>query len=146
MSTQTTMIRTDDDLSNAERYRTLLVTADLPTIEQAHADAFAGLTFRQRRMVHDELAAAMPIAFRPRSADPRVMAKSAAQAERVQRGFLERAFGASEYDAAFGGSMLDAIGAAVVSAVLAADASSSVGRLRFAGGPMWGAFATRALS
>jgi hypothetical protein len=75
------------------RYRYLLRTAPPEQIEQAHAEAFAQLTPDQRRQVLTQLAAGVPSGERPRSDDPRTLARMATRAELRQPGFLERALG-----------------------------------------------------
>jgi hypothetical protein len=76
-----------------ERYRYLLRTAPPDKIEEAHAEAFAQLTPQQRQEVLVQLAAAVPSSERPRSDDPRSLARAATRAEVRQPGTLERAFG-----------------------------------------------------
>jgi len=75
------------------RYRYLLRTAPPDQIEQAHVEAFAQLTADQRRQVLAQLAAAVPAGERPRTDDPRSLARAATRAELRQPGTLERAFG-----------------------------------------------------
>ena len=75
------------------RYRYLLRTAPPDQIEEAHAQAFAQLTPEQRRQVLSQLAAAVPPGERPRTDDPRTLARAATRAELRQPGILERAFG-----------------------------------------------------
>lgn len=87
---------TDDEQAIA-RYRYMLKTAPPETVEQAHAEAFARLTPEQRRMVLEQLRAAMPEAERtamvPVVADPQTLARYATRAEIRQPGTLERTFG-----------------------------------------------------
>jgi hypothetical protein len=75
------------------RYRYLLRTAPPEQIEEAHAEAFAQLTPDQRQQVLAQLAAAVPTGERPRTDDPRTLARVATRAEVRQPGFLERTFG-----------------------------------------------------
>jgi hypothetical protein len=75
------------------RYRYLLRTAPPDQIEQAHVEAFAQLTADQRQQVLGQLAAAVPPDERPRTDDPRSLARAATRAELRQPGTLERAFG-----------------------------------------------------
>ena len=84
------------------RYRYLLRTAPPDQIEQAHVEAFAQLTADQRRQVLAQLAAAVPAGERPRTDDPRSLARAATRAELRQPGTLERAFGG--YGPAYGPS------------------------------------------
>jgi hypothetical protein len=81
------------DQQAIERYRYLLRTAPPDKIEEAHAEAFAQLTPQQRQEVLVQLAAAVPSSERPRSDDPRSLARAATRAEVRQPGTLERAFG-----------------------------------------------------
>jgi hypothetical protein len=82
-----------EDQQAVERYRYLLRTAPPDQIEEAHAEAFAKLTPQQRQEVLVQLAAAVPSGERPRSDDPRSLARAATRAEVRQPGTLERAFG-----------------------------------------------------
>src|SRR4051795_5152605 len=87
------------------RYRYLLRTAPPEQIEQAHAEAFAQLTPDQRQQVLAQLAAGVPAGERPRTDDPRTLARVATRAEIRQPGFLERIFGGSGpgYGPGYGG-------------------------------------------
>src|SRR5689334_23635989 len=92
--------RTPDEQA-VERYRYLLRTAPPEQIEQAHAEAFAQLTPDQRQQVLTQLAAAVPAGDRPRTDDPRTLARVATRAELRQPGFLERTLGG--YGRGYGG-------------------------------------------
>ncbi|SEP11798.1 hypothetical protein [Trujillonella endophytica] len=81
------------DAQAVERYRYLLRTAPPDQIEEAHAEAFAQLTPQQRQEVLVQLAAAVPSGERPRTDDPRTLARAATRAEIRQPGTLERVFG-----------------------------------------------------
>jgi hypothetical protein len=81
------------DQEAIERYRYLLRTAPPDKIEEAHAEAFAKLTPEQRQEVLAQLSAAVPPGERPRSDDPRSLARAATRAELRRPGILERAFG-----------------------------------------------------
>jgi hypothetical protein len=80
-----------------ERYRYMLRTAPPDVIEQAHQEAFAQLTDRQRRMVLEELQKAAPEYERKARAggadDPASLARMATRAEVRQPGTIERIFG-----------------------------------------------------
>jgi hypothetical protein len=91
------------DQQAIERYRYLLRTAPPDKIEEAHAEAFAQLTPQQRQEVLVQLAAAVPSSERPRSDDPRSLARAATRAEVRQPGTLERAFGAGGFGSGYGG-------------------------------------------
>jgi hypothetical protein len=81
------------DQQAVDRYRYLLRTAPPDQIEEAHAEAFEKLTPQQRQEVLVQLAAASPSGERPRSDDPRTLARAATRAEMRRPGTLERAFG-----------------------------------------------------
>lgn len=78
-----------------ERYRYMLRTASPETIEQAHAEAFAQLDDRQRRMMLEQLRQARPERERaPASTDdPQTLARLATRAELRRPGTMERLFG-----------------------------------------------------
>ena len=82
-----------EDERAIERYRYLLRTAPPDQVEAAHTEAFGKLTADQRRQVLEQLSAAVPASERPRSDDPRTLARTATRAEFRQPGFLERTFG-----------------------------------------------------
>jgi hypothetical protein len=84
--------RTDDEVAIG-RYRYMLRTAPPEQVEQAHAEAFAKLTPQQRQQVLAELSAAVPVAERVQSDDPRSLARMATRAEMRQPGTMERALG-----------------------------------------------------
>ncbi|WP_409329452.1 hypothetical protein [Trujillonella humicola] len=123
------------DEQAVERYRYLLRTAPPDRIEEAHAEAFAQLTPDQRQQVLVGLAAAVPAQERPRSDDPRTLARAATRAELRRPGTLERAFGGGAYGSAghgrgggfgpggigagIGATMLGTIGGLVVGTAVA---------------------------
>ncbi|MBA3416009.1 MAG: hypothetical protein H0U10_12370 [Chloroflexia bacterium] len=83
-----------DDERALARYRYMLQSAPPETLEQAHAEAFAGLTPEQRQMVLQGLAEDVPASERSAySDDPRSLARMATRAEMRQPGTLERRFG-----------------------------------------------------
>src|SRR4051812_46382774 len=119
-----------------ERYRYLLRTAPPDQIEQAHAEAFAQLTPEQRQQVLAQLAAGVPDGERPRTDDPRTLARVATRAELRQPGFLERAFGGygpgygpaygpgygyagPGFGSMIGGSLLGTVGGLVIGSAVA---------------------------
>src|SRR3954464_12399277 len=127
--------RLSDDQA-LERYRYLLRTAPPDQIEQAHAEAFAQLTPEQRQQVLAQLAAGVPDGERPRSDDPRTLARVATRAELRQPGFLERAFGGygpgygpaygpgygyggPGFGSMIGGSLLGTVGGLVIGSAVA---------------------------
>lgn len=122
------------DQQAVERYRYLLRTAPPDRIEEAHAEAFAQLTPQQRQEVLVQLAAAVPSAERPRSDDPRSLARAATRAEVRRPGTLERAFGsgagygaggygrgygAPGFGSTLGASLLGTVGGLVVGTAVA---------------------------
>jgi hypothetical protein len=108
-----------------ERYRYLLRTAPPDQVEQAHAEAFGQLTPEQRRQVLAQLADAVPEGERPRSDDPRLLARAATRAEMRAPGTLERAFGGGGptrgpgFGSMVGASMLGTIGGLVIGTAVA---------------------------
>lgn len=110
-----------------ERYRYMLKTAPPETIEQAHADAFSRLTPQQRRMLLEQLNAAVPAAERATAArtgdDPQALARLATRAEMRQPGTMERTFGGMGGGAGLGrlmaGSFLSTIAGVVVGSMIA---------------------------
>ena len=81
------------DERTIERYWYLLRTAPPEAIEQAHVEAFAQLTPGHRRLVLEQLCAAVPPHERVAADDPRSLARMATRAELHQPGTLERTFG-----------------------------------------------------
>lgn len=81
-----------DDERAIARYRYLLRTAPPEQVEQAHAEAFAQLTPEQRQQVLTQLGQDLPEAERPRTDDPRDLARAATRAEYRQPGYMERSF------------------------------------------------------
>jgi hypothetical protein len=83
------------DAQALERYRYMLRTAPPETIEQAHAEAFARLNDRQRRMVLEQLTQLTPERERrgPVTDDPATLARLATRAELRQPGTMERLLG-----------------------------------------------------
>ena len=71
--------RTTDEQA-IERYRYLLRTAPPDQIEQAHREAFAGLSPEQRSAVLAELSKELPPGERPTSDDPQQLARAATRA------------------------------------------------------------------
>jgi hypothetical protein len=111
------------------RYRYMLKTAPPETIEQAHEEAFAKLTPAQRRMVLEQLTAAIPLHERtaggaPRD-DPQALARIATRAEMRQPGTMERVFGGAGraggpgFGSMLAGSLLGSIAGTVVGSMIA---------------------------
>jgi hypothetical protein len=110
------------------RYRYMLKTAPPETIEQAHEEAFAKLTPAQRRMVLEELSAAVPAHERSvggQRDDPQALARMATRAELRQPGTMERVFGGAGraggpgFGSMLAGSLLGSIAGTVVGSMIA---------------------------
>jgi hypothetical protein len=111
------------------RYRYMLRTAPPETIEQAHAEAFAKLTPAQRRMVLEQLGAAVPASERTSGGvppdDPQTLARMATRAEMRQPGTMERVFGGAGraggpgFGSMLAGSLLGSIAGTVVGSMIA---------------------------
>ena len=109
-----------------ERYRYMLRTAPPETIEQAHEEAFAKLTPEQRRMVLQELTAALPERERAAAAqnpdDPKALARMATRAELREPGIMERTFGGMGWGMSggmFAGSIFSSLAAGFVGSMIA---------------------------
>lgn len=107
-----------------DRYRYLLRTAPPDQVEAVHAEAFAKLTPEQRRILHDQLSAAVMVEDRPADDEPVTLARSATRAELRQPGTMEGVLSAPGVAPAFGGfgsSMLGTIaGYVVASSIMSA--------------------------
>ena len=68
-------------------------TAPPDRIEEAHREAFEGLTPEQRRLALQDLNAVVPESERGTADDPRSLARTATRAEMREPGTVERAFG-----------------------------------------------------
>jgi hypothetical protein len=109
-----------------ERYRYMLRTAPPETIEEAHAEGFAQLNDRQRRMVLEQLRQAAPESDRSaaRSDDPRTLARLATRAEIRQPGTMERLFGGAAGPGMGGllaGSFLGSLAGTVIGSMIARE-------------------------
>lgn len=105
---------TADDPSTGDgpglaRYRHLLATAPIESIEQAHAEAFGALHESQRAAIYEELSRGSGTGERPLSSEPATLARSASRAERRIPGSLERALRDADDRGGFGGSLLDPV-------------------------------------
>lgn len=109
-----------DDEQALARYRYMLKTAPPEAIEQAHAEAFAKLTPRQRRMLLEQIRAEVPeteIAYA--TENPQALARLATRAEMRQPGTLERLFGrVPATGSAFGGMMTGSLLGSMAGTVL----------------------------
>lgn len=102
----------DDDPVLA-RYRHLVGTAPIESIEQAHAEAFGDLPELQRAAIYEELSRGTGTGERPLSSEPVTLARSASRAERRVPGSIESALRAADDRGGFGGSLLDPVVAQV---------------------------------
>lgn len=101
-----------------DRYRYLLRTAPPERVEAVHAEAFAKLTPEQRRILHEQLTAAVMTEDRPIDDEPATLARSATRAELRQPGTMEHVLASpaagSAFGGGFGGSMFGTIAGYVV--------------------------------
>lgn len=114
------------DAQAIERYRYMLRTAPPETIEQAHAEAFAQLNDRQRRVVLEQLRQATPENERTAASsdDPRALARLATRAELRQPGTMERLFGGTAGPGLGGllaGSFLGSLAGTVIGSMIARE-------------------------
>ncbi len=98
-----------DDDAVLRRYRHLLGTAPIESLEQAHAEAFAALREPQRAAIYDELSRGSGTGERPLSSEPATLARSATRAERRDPGSLESTLRAADERGGFGGALLDPV-------------------------------------
>ena len=108
-----------------DRYRYLLRTAPPERVEAVHAEAFASLTPEQRRILHEQLTAAVMVDDRPADDAPATLARSATRAELREPGTMERVLSGpgvgSAFGGSFGGSLLGSIaGYVVASSIMSA--------------------------
>ncbi|MEO6116048.1 MAG: hypothetical protein ABIP33_06655 [Pseudolysinimonas sp.] len=97
----------DDDV--LLRYRHLLETAPIESIEQAHAEAFGALLDPARAAIYEELSRGSGTGERPLSSEPATLARSASRAERRVPGSLETTLRAADDRGGFGGALLDPV-------------------------------------
>lgn len=109
----------NSDEQAIERYRYLLRTAPPEQIEQAHAEAFAGLTPEQRQQVLAQLSGELPPDERPQTDDPQALARAATRAEMRQPGTLERSFGGVGMGGMVAGSLLGSVAGAFIGTTIA---------------------------
>ncbi len=119
--------RPTQDEYAVDRYRYLLRTAPPEEVERVHAEAFATLTPDQRRILHDQLTAAVMVEDRPADDQPQTLARSATRAELRQPGTMEGVLaapalgGVGAFGANFGSSMFGTIvGYVVASSIMSA--------------------------
>ena len=98
----------DDDLL-LRRYRHLLGTAPIESIEQAHAEAFADLREPERAAIYEELSRGTGTGERPLSSEPATLARSASRAERRVPGSIESVLRAADDRGGFAGALIDPV-------------------------------------
>ncbi len=99
----------DDDDALLRRYRHLLDTAPIESIEQAHADAFRELREPQRAAIYEELSRGSGTGERPLSSEPATLARSASRAEHRVPGSLETTLRAADQRGGFGGRLVEPV-------------------------------------
>lgn len=105
------------------RYRHLLGTAPIESIEQVHAEAFGELRETQRAAIYEELSRGSGTGERPLSSEPATLARSASRAERRVPGSIESTLRAADDHGGFAGGLMDPVvdhvaGSPLVSAFL----------------------------
>ena len=98
----------DDDVV-LRRYRHLLDTAPIESIEQAHAEAFGELHDPERAAIYEELSRGSGTGERPLSSEPATLARSASRAERRAPGSMERTLRAADDRGGFGGALVQPV-------------------------------------
>ena len=98
----------DEDLL-LRRYRHLLGTAPIESIEQAHAEAFDGLHEPERAAIYEELSRGTTTGERPLSSEPATLARSASRAERRAPGTIENVLRSADDRGGFAGALIDPV-------------------------------------
>jgi hypothetical protein len=91
------------------RYRHLLGTAPIESIEQAHAEAFGELHDPERAAIYEELSRGSGTGERPLSSEPATLARSASRAERRVPGSIESTLRAADDRGGFSGALVDPV-------------------------------------
>jgi hypothetical protein len=119
--------RPTEDEYAVDRYRYLLRTAPPETVEQVHAEAFAKLTPDQRKILHEQLTAAVMVEDRPADDQPETLARSATRAELRQPGTMEGVLATPALGGvgAFGGNFGSSMFGTIVGYVVASSIMSS---------------------
>jgi len=91
------------------RYRHLLETAPIESIEQAHAEAFAELREPERAAIYEELSRGSGTGERPLSSEPATLAHSASRAERRMPGAIESVLRAADARGGYAGGLMDPV-------------------------------------
>ncbi len=100
------------------RYRHLLGSAPVESIEQAHTEAFAALSESQRAEIYEELSREAGTGERPMSSEPATLARSATRVERRRPGTLEQTLRHADDRGDFDGSLLEPVVGHVTSSPL----------------------------
>jgi len=111
---------TDDEYA-VDRYRYLLRTAPPEQVEKVHAEAFSKLTADQRKILHDQLSAAVMVEDRPADAEPETLARSATRAELRQPGTMENVLGSPALGQTFGSTFASSMFGSIVGYVVASS-------------------------
>lgn len=88
------------------RYRHLLQSAPVESIEQAHTEAFGVLTESQRGEIYEELSRGAGTGERPLSSEPATLARSAVRAERRMPGSLVNSLQNADHRGGFDGALV----------------------------------------
>lgn len=88
------------------RYRHVVGTAPIESVEQAHAEAFVELRETQRAALYEELSRVSGTGERPLSSEPATLARSASRAERRRPGALESTLRAADERGGFDGALV----------------------------------------
>ena len=111
---------TDDQA--VARYRYMVRTAPPEDVEQAHAEAFAGLTPSQRAQVLRDLGSVVPASEQEAVAaanyEPRALARAATRAEMRQPGVLDRSLGGFG-GSGFAGTLLASVAGGFIGSMIA---------------------------
>lgn len=106
------LFRTEHDSRDEvlwRRYRHLLGTAPLESIEQAHAEAFGTLPEAERAAIYEELSRGSGTGERPLSSEPATLARSASRAERRVPGTIESTLRAADDRGGFEGALIEPV-------------------------------------
>ncbi len=111
---------TEDEYA-VDRYRYLLRTAPPDQVEQVHAEAFAKLTPAQRKILHEQLSAAVMVEDRPADDEPQTLARSATRAELRQPGTMEGVLASPALGSSFGANFASSMFGSIVGYVVASS-------------------------
>lgn len=91
------------------RYRHLIHTAPIESLEQAHAEAFGELHDSERAAIYEELSRGSGTGERPLSSEAATLARSASRAERRVPGSMESTLRAADDRGGFAGALVDPV-------------------------------------